>query len=336
MAEQGRAVPLVCLRAGTGICRVPPVSTMRAVIYERFGGPEVLQVRDVPRPRPRRDEVLVRVRVAALNPKDLLIRKGRMKLLSGTKLPRFTGYDFAGEVAEGAGGLRPGERVFGMLNGQRGGTCAEYVAVPVTELVRTPEQLGDAEAAALPLVSLTALQALRDVAELKPGQSVLVIGASGGVGTVAIQLARSMGATVTTVSSSHNLALCRELGAHRTLDYVAEDPLRSGSYDVIFDVFGKTRFEDARRALAPRGCFVSTVPSRAIFTAWARTLVARQRARLVVVRSRAPDLEYLVSLVTQGQLRAVVDRELPLESIREAAAFLETRRARGKVVLRVA
>jgi 2-desacetyl-2-hydroxyethyl bacteriochlorophyllide A dehydrogenase len=312
---------------------------MRAVVYARFGGPEVLEVREVPRPQARRGEVLVRVRVAALNPKDLLIRKGRMKLLSGTRFPRFIGYDFAGEVVEapeGAGGLRPGDRVFGMLNGHRGGTCAEYVAVPVNELVRTPGQLGDAEAAALPLVSLTALQALRDVAGLKPGQSVLVIGASGGVGTVAIQLARSLGATVTTVSSSHNLALCRELGAHRALDYAAEAPLRGGTYDVIFDVFGKTRFEDARQALAPHGCFVSTVPSRAIFTAWARTLVGRQRGRLVVVKSRASDLEHLVSLVTGGRLRAVVDRELPLDSIREASAFLETRRARGKVVLRVA
>lgn len=319
--------------------RVPPVSTMRAAVYARFGGPEVLEVRDVPRPRAKRGEVLVRVRVAALNPKDLLIRKGRMKLLSGTAFPRFTGYDFAGEVAEapdGAGGLRPGDRVFGMLNGHRGGTCSEYVAVPVTELARTPERLGDAEAAALPLVSLTALQALRDVAGLRPGQAVLVIGASGGVGTVAIQLARSLGATVTTVSSSHNLALCRELGAHRALDYAAEDPLRSGTYDVLFDAFGKTRFEHARKALAPRGCFVSTVPSRAIFMAWARTLVGRQRARLVVVKSRAADLEHLVTRVEEGTLRAVVDRELSLDAIREAHAFLETRRARGKVVLRVA
>lgn len=312
---------------------------MRAAVYARFGGPEVVEVREVPRPVARRGEVLVRVRAAALNPKDLLIRKGRMQLISGRRFPRFMGYDFAGEVAEapgGTGGLRPGDRVFGMLNGHRGGTCAEYAAVPVTELTRTPEGLDDAGAAALPLVSLTALQALRDVAGLGTGQRVLVIGASGGVGTVAIQLARSLGADVTTVSSAQNLELCRGLGAHRTLDYRVEDPFRSGTYDVIFDVFGKSRFADARGALAPRGCFVSTVPSRAIFTAWARTLVGRQRARLVVVKSRASDLEHLAALVKEGRLRPVVDRELPLDALREAQAFLETRRARGKAVLRVA
>jgi NADPH:quinone reductase-like Zn-dependent oxidoreductase len=192
------------------------------------------------------------------------------------------------------------------------------------------------EAAALPLASLTALQALRDLARVRPGDRVLIHGASGGVGVHAIQLARGLGAEVTTTCSAANLELCRSLGASRTLDYRAQDPLSGDSdYRAIFDVFGNLGFPAARRALAERGTYVGTVPRQPIFTDQLRTVLARKRARLVVVRSRRADLEVLAAEVAAGRLRPVIDSVFSLEEVARAQDRIATKRCRGKVVLRV-
>lgn len=313
---------------------------MRALVYDRYGGPEVLGVREVGAPSARRGEVLVKVRAAALNPKDVLLRKGKLGLLNREPFPRVVGYDWAGEAIEagpGVEGVRAGDRLFGMIGPWGGGACAEICVARVNELARAPDGLSPEEAASLPLASLTALQALRDLGHVREGDEVCVNGASGGVGTLALQIAKALGARVTSVSSERNLELCRTLGADVTLDYGVDRPFaRPGAYRVLFDVFGKLDFGAVRSALGPGGVFISTVPSWGIGVATLRTLVGSKRARLVVVRSRRADLELVRAWVESGKLRPVVDRVLKLDEGAEAQRYLETRRARGKVVLRVA
>jgi NADPH:quinone reductase-like Zn-dependent oxidoreductase len=312
---------------------------MRGIVYERYGPPEVLEVRELARPVPGPGEVLVDVSAAALNPKDSLVRKGRFRLVTGQRFPRRLGYDFAGVVhslGPGVTGLAPGAPVFGMLNGWAGGTVAEQVCVPQRELARKPERLDFEQAAALPLAALTALQALRDEAQLQPGQRVLINGASGGVGVVAIQVARLLGARVTTTSSARNLELCRSLGAHEAWDYAAREAFApGGGFDVIFDVFGNRSFSRARPALAARGTYVTTVPGAAAVALHLLTRWLPRRARLVVVRSNRADLEQLARAAGEGALVPVIDRVVPLEETAAGQAHVETRRARGKVVVRV-
>lgn len=313
---------------------------MRAAEFDRYGDVGVLRVREVPAPSPRRGEVLVAVEAAAINPKDVIIRRGRFAAITGRRFPRRTGYDWAGRVvATGAGvtDLARGDEVFGMINDWAGGAVAERVCVARGELARKPARWTWEEAAATPLAALTALQALRDVAGLRAGQRTLIHGASGGVGGFAIQLARSLGAHVITTSSAANAALCRELGAHEALDYrdgAALSALRD--LDCWFDVFGNHAFPQVAARLGPRGVFVSTVPKPHVFAWILRTALARRRCRLVVVRSRADDLAHLAALGEAGRLRAVIDSTWPLDAVAEAHARVETRRARGKVVVRIA
>ena len=315
---------------------------MRALVYDRYGKLDVLELRDVPRPSAGRGEVLVRVWAAALNPKDSFVRKGRFRVVSGRSFPKRVGADVAGEVVEsgaGVSGFPPGAKVYGMLEEwtYRRGTVAEYVAVKATEIGVMPDSLSFEEAAALPLVSLTALQALRNVADLRPGDALCVHGASGGVGTAAIQLGVALGGVVTSTSSARNLDFCRSLGAAETLDYATDEPF-SGSrrYRVVLDVFGNLSFGRVRKALTEDGIYVTTVPSPRIIRDTLRTLLGWPRARLVVVRARRTDLDAITAFVARGALRPVIDRVVPLDDAIEGLRHLETKRARGKVIVRVA
>lgn len=310
---------------------------MKVVEYDRYGDPSVLVVRERPDPAARPGRVVVRVRAAALNPKDVLTRTGKLRLFDRGGFPKRVGYDWAGEIAElgrGVTGLSVGDAVFGMIQAWTAGACGELVEVLPDELARKPAGLDWEHAAALPLVSLTALQALRDLGELAPGQRVLIHGASGGVGVHAIQIARALGAHVTTLTSATAMDLARSLGAHDALDR-ATWRATPGAFDVVFDVFGNRTFHEMRPLLTPRGTFVSTVPKLHVVVSRFRTAFTRPRARLVVVRSRRSDLEWLAALIERGGLRAVIDRVLPLADIAEAQRYLATRHARGKVVLRV-
>ena len=311
---------------------------MLALVYDRFGGPEVLVTREVPAPRRASGEVLVRVRAAALNPKDVLLRKGRMRWAVGGRFPRPFGHDFAGEVVHGDardGPEKRGSRVFGCWNDVRlrRGSFAELVCVRPHELAFIPPSLGFAEAAALPLVGQTALQALRDLADVGPRSHVLVHGAAGGVGTVAIQIGRALGARITSTSSPASFPLCASLGAEATLDH-AHLP-REAAYDAVFDVFGNLGFRRARTLLTPNGCFVSTVPSLRIAAEAARTAFSRQRARLVLIRPRRADLETLAGWVERGLLRPVLHAVYDWAAIHDAVRDLETRHAHGKIVVRL-
>lgn len=328
---------------------------MRAAVYHRFGGPEVLEVvDDAPRPESRKGAVRVRVRAAALNPKDVLLRKGKLRGVSGRwfgeSWPRIPGVDFAGEALEAAGDLTAGQAVYGMIQGWGEGACAEEAVVPLDQLAPMPPSLAFTEAAAIPLAALTSLQALRDLLRIRRGLRVCINGASGGVGSYAVQLAAAMGAEVVAVCSGRNARRMRDLGAAEVIDYTAADPLApQRPYDAFYDVFGNRPYAEARRAIrAPAGrvgasagkrpVYVTTVPTPAALLCELRGRLPGRLAgpaRLVIVRSNRDDLDDLTARVEAGMLRPVVDRVLPLDAIAEAHRYLETKRARGKVVIEI-
>lgn len=317
-----------------------PPRTMQAAQYDRYGDPDVLELRRVAVPVPGLKEVLVRVHASGLNPKDAIIRSGFFKRFSGRVFPKGTGFDFAGEISEvgaGAEGFRPGQKVWGFLDGFDGGAAAEYVAVPQGWLASMPEGLPYTEAASLPLVGLTALQALRDKAGLKRGEKLLIKGASGGVGSAAIQLAKALGAHVTAVASTASLDHCRSLGADEVVDYVKTDPTTlEGRFDVFLDLYGGSPYVRYRRLLKRGGRFVTIAPSPSLFpfVPLSRVLPLPKVSVLFVKPNRS-DLETLARYVKAGSLRMPVEATYTLETIREAHRAVAEKHTRGKRVLLV-
>jgi len=311
---------------------------VKALEYDGYGGIERLELRDAPEPAVARGGVRVRVACAALNPKDAVVRRGKFRIVTGRRFPKRCGVDFAGQVvASDDPAFRPGDRVFGALHEltYARGTLAEEVAVRGFEIAALPARVRQEDAAALALVGLTSLQALRDVARLRPGGRVLIHGASGGVGTAAIQVARLLGGRVTTRSSAASRELCLSLGAETALDREGEAIAADGGFDAVFDVFGDFSFERARALLAPGGTFVSTVPSprRVAMNLWSR--VSARGERLIIVRPSRGDLDRLAAWMADGSLRAVVDSHFGLAEFAAAFRRLESKRARGKIVVAV-
>jgi NADPH:quinone reductase-like Zn-dependent oxidoreductase len=312
---------------------------MKALVYKRFGPPEVLEwVGDRPQPETGRGQTLVRVAAGSVNPKDVLLRKGRFRLLAREPLPRGTGLDAAGEVVavgEGVEGLRPGDRAFGMSNRFCGGVLAEFALFEQDEVALAPAGLTGTEAAAVPLAALTALQALRDLCHLEPGMTVLVNGASGGVGHFAVQIARILGARVHAVCGPRNSGFVESLGAdavHRYSDRPANAIAQR--FDAVFDVFGNYDRPAFRQQLGSKGAFVSTVPCRATLLAEMRArLGLSRRSRLVLVRSNAGDLAQLAGWIADGKLAPRVERVYPMEAAAEAHRHVESRHTVGKVVI---
>ncbi|WP_394831462.1 NAD(P)-dependent alcohol dehydrogenase [Pendulispora rubella] len=314
---------------------------MKAIVYRDYGKADLLCMEDIPLPALAVNEALVRVRAAALNPKDSFFRKGRFHAFSGRRFPKQIGVDFVGEIVRVGARFRVarvGEPVMGFVSEVRylRGTLAEFVRVRENEAGPIPPSFATPDLAGVPLSALTALQALRDVARLAPGDRVCIHGASGGVGTMAIQIAKAMGAHVTTTSSPKNFALCRELGADVPCDYAADDLFEGNTnYRVVFDAFGNLSLAKVRAVLSSRGVYVSTVPSRRLACEVLATTVGFPRARLVVVRPRVADFAYVAELLISGRLRPVTDRTYAFTRTDVIAAMhhLESKRTRGKVIV---
>jgi NADPH:quinone reductase-like Zn-dependent oxidoreductase len=323
---------------------------MKAIVYRCYGAPEVLKLEDIEKPAPKEHEVLVRVRAASVNPLDWHFMRGKpyvMRLDAGLGAPdnMRIGVDFAG-VVEAVGPLvtrfKVGDEVFG---GKRG-AFAEYVAVSeLRAVVLKPASVSFAQAAAVPIAGLTALQGLRDKAHVGAGQKVLINGASGGVGTFAVQIARDMGAEVTGVCSTRNVELVRSLGAAHVIDYTRED-FTEGSerYDVIFDSIGNHSVLALRRVLTPQGTLVVVgAPTGGAFLGGLTVMLdavvvspfVSQHLEPFLAELNAPDLTRLAELMQANRLTSVIDRTYPLAQTPEAIAYLEAGHARGKVVIAV-
>lgn len=313
---------------------------MQAVVYTKYGPPEVLEVHTLPNPQPRAHEVLVRVMAAAVNPVDFKVRQGKTWFLTGLGFPKRLGADLSGvvvEVGEKVRQYKSSDQVYAMISAVKGGSYAEYAVVHEKLLARKPANLSHEEAAAVPLAGLTALQALRDEGRLQAGQQVLINGSSGGVGTFAVQLAKVMGAEVTGVCSTRNLDLTRQLGADRVIDYTEQEvtDLAEASFDLIFDTVGTLPFDKARLLLKAQGTHVTTQPHPYAYTQsfLSRLVPGGRRIRVVLTKSSAQDLQHLTRRLESGQIRPVVDSVYPLQEIRQAHERSESGRAVGKIVL---
>jgi NADPH:quinone reductase-like Zn-dependent oxidoreductase len=316
---------------------------MKAFIYEKYGPPETLRTAAVDKPAPNADEVLVKVLAVSVNPADWHSMRGKPLFSRATLgLPRpkhrILGVDIAGQVAAVGSGVtrfKPGDEVFANLLDHGYGGFAEYVSVPVDVMSLKPANLSFEEAAAVPMAAVTALQGLRHHGEIQPEQKVLINGASGGVGTFAVQIARSYGAEVTGVTSTRNIDLVRSLGADHVVDYTTTDFARSGGCDLILDTVGNRSVSDLRRALAEGGKAAVTG-----FTSMAKLLGVSLRGgkdiAMVQAHVTTRDLELLSELIEAGQVRPQIDRRYPFAEIPAAIAYLEQGRARGKVVVEVA
>jgi NADPH:quinone reductase-like Zn-dependent oxidoreductase len=320
---------------------------MYAMRYTSYGSPDVLTLDRVDRPSLDAADVLIEVHAAAANAGDWHLLRGdpfMVRLSSGLRRPKrqVLGSDVAGRiVAVGAGvtAFRPGDEVFGDLSTSGFGAFAEYVLAPAHALALKPAGLSFTQAAAVPSAAITALQGLRDEARLQQGQHVLINGASGGVGTFAVQIAKALGATATAVCSTRNLELVRTLGADHVIDYTAEDYTRHGRrYDVIFDLAAFRPLADNQRALAPGGVYLLGDGSGGMFLSvmvtgpW-RSWRSGQRLGTFVKQPTPERLQDVLALLEAGAVVPVIDRCYPLGELPEALHYLEAGHARGKVVI---
>lgn len=324
---------------------------MHAITYHHYGTPDVLTLEDIPKRTPADDEVLIAVRAASVNPYDWHFMRGTPKfvrLFMGLGGPKFAGLgaDVAG-VVESVGSkvtrFRAGDAVFGTARG----AFAEYACAKEKQIACKPEGVSFAQAAALPIAGVTALQALRDRAQLLAEQTVLINGAAGGVGTSAVQIAKILGARVTGVCSTRNVELVQSIGADFTIDYTREDFTQSlERYDAIFDLVGNRELKDLRRALRPRGVYVGCGgggPERGtgeLLLGMLEPMVVgpfvSQKLTSVLAKINGDDLGRLGDWVAEGKLKPVLDRSFALAQTADAVRYVETCHARGKVTIAVA
>jgi NADPH:quinone reductase-like Zn-dependent oxidoreductase len=323
---------------------------MKAAFFDRYGPPEVISVRDVPAPQPGPHELLIRQRATNVSPADCAFRSADpfiVRFFTGLLRPKVhvPGESIAGiveAVGRGVTRFRPGDRVFGITE-MAMGALAELVAVPEDSAIALmPDGLSFEEAGGLPYSYLTAMPFLRDEARLQPGQRILINGAAGSIGTVAIQLARNMGAHVTAVCSPRNRDRVLALGADEVIDRTATDFTEAhATYDVIFDTVGKSSFNACRRALTPKGIYLTTVPSFAIV--WPMLFGNRsggKQGKLATTGLRKPeakqlDMEELAKTVARGELHAVTDRVYPLAQIAEAHRYVELGTKAGDMIIAI-
>jgi NADPH:quinone reductase-like Zn-dependent oxidoreductase len=308
---------------------------MQAVRIHEFGGPDVLRLEEAPRPRPGPGEILVQVHAAAINPVDTGVRAGESQGIANARLPYIPGYDLSGVVVEvGAGVTRfaPGDEVFAMLHLRRGGAYAEYAVVRDAEAAARPVRVTHTEAAALPLVALTVWQAFFDEADLQPGETVLIHAGAGGVGSVAIQIAKWRGARVIATASERNHEFLRSLGADVVIDYTTqrfEDVARD--VDVVLDPIGGETQVRSLATLRDGGRLVGLLG----LTQAARSTGRGIQATAILVDPDSAQLRQIAALVDAGHLRPIVSHRLPLRDAADAHRQSETRRTRGKIVLEV-
>jgi len=328
-------------------------NSMKAIVRDTYGSPDVLELKDIDKPEIGDDEVLLRVHAASVNPADWHLLRGKpyiARLQLGLRKPkdRVLGCDVAGQVealGKNVTMLQPGDEVFGSPFMHGFGAFAECVCVSEGLLASKPATLSFEQAAAVPLAASTALQGLRDHGRIEPGHKVLIIGASGGVGAFAVQIAKSFDAEVSGVCSTRNVDMVRSLGADHVIDYTQEDFTQSGQkYDLIFQLAGTRSPSECRRALTSKGTLVLSSgesdgrwigPVDRIIKALVLSAFVSEKMASFTVKPNKEDLQFLKQLIEAGTLTPVIDRTYPLSEVPEAIRYLEEGHARGKVVITV-
>jgi len=314
---------------------------MKAVVIRKYGRNDVVEIGDVPQPRCAMGMVLIKVHAAGVNPLDWKVRSGMLRLITGSKFPKVLGSECAGEVIETSSGFskfNQGDQLLGLSGVRSLGAFAEYMCLPETTAFTKPAGLSFEAAACIPIAGLTALQALRDSGRIASGKKVLINGASGGVGTFAIQISRIFGAETIGVCSAANLDLVKGLGADSVIDYGAEDFTKGRDrYDIIFDAVAKRSFVECNKALNPKGVYIRTLPSVSGFlNQYLIGFLSSRKARTIWVKPNSADMTWMMSHIESGRIKVVIDKVFSLDQAKEALAYSESGRAKGKIVIKVA
>lgn len=317
---------------------------MKAVVYMRYGPPEVLKLKEVEKPSVGDDEVLVKVHAASIQQTDTNFRGGTpflVRVLAGLFKPKnpILGCDYSGTVeatGKNVDAFSVGDEVYGQLE-KRTGTHAEYIPVSMREISPKPRNLDFVEAASVGVAGAMALQGLRDHGEIRHGQKALINGASGGIGTFAVQIAKSYGAEVTGVCSTANVDMVKSIGADHVIDYKKEDfTARVGEYDIIFDAVRKSTFANCKNALTPKGIYVTTQYGPGIMLQMRMNSNPDSKRIVGWLGTTDPaDLAYLTELIEAGKIRPVIDRTYPFEEFADAHRYVEKGHAKGKVVIKI-
>lgn len=320
---------------------------MKAIVYDKYGPPDVLELKEIEKPIPEDNQVLVKVHASSVNYGNLVLLKGEpflARLFFGPIKPKYSipGGDIAGRV-EAVGRnvkqFQPGDEVFGDLSGCGWGGFAEYVSVPENVLAPKPSHLSFEEAAAVPMAAVTALQSLRNKGRVKSEQKVLIYGASGGVGTFAVQIAKAFGAEVTGVCSTRNVEIIRSIGADHAIDYTKEDfSKKADVYDLIIGANGYQPISVYKRALSPNGIFVhvggsgSQMFQAMVLGPWI-SMTGKKKIGSFLQRPNQKDLFFIRELLETGKIKPIIDRQYQFSEIQEAFRYFEKGHAQGKVVI---
>ena len=315
---------------------------MKAAMIENYGSAEELRIReDIKKPSVEKNEVLVKTIATAMNSMDIETRRGAYKLLTPPKKKKretLMGLEFSGEISslgKGVNNFKVGDEVYGSMHVMIGSKAqAEYISVPASYTAPKPSSLTHEEATALPIGMITSIRALRDIGKLREGQTVLINGASGGVGVYAIQFARALEAKVATVSSQNSFEFVKSLGADRTLEYKKEDFTRlEEQFDIVFDVAGTSTFKSCKNILKNSGIYITTNPFGDLFGFVLSILSSKKMGYLMALKGSRSDLEYANQLIEQGSIKPIVERIFPFSQIVEAHKYFENNSRKGKVIL---
>jgi len=318
---------------------------MKAIVNERYGSPDILELREIERPEPKENEVLIKVLAASVNRADSYMLSGKpfpVRLASGLFKPKYNilGADISGvveRVGSNVNQLKTGDEVYGDLSGSGFGGFAEYVTADEKLLAKKPSTLTFEEAAALPMAAVTALQGLRDVGNIKAGQEVLINGASGGVGGFAIQIGKALGGKVTAVCSTRKMENALAQGADQVIDYTFQDFTRGKSrYDLIFDVVGNHSINALSRVLKSKGTYVSSVFSMyALLLGYWKSMTEGKKMTNFLAKVKQGDLQFISKLAEEGKLKPVIEKTFTLDNVPEALHAMDRGSSRGKLVISV-
>src|SRR6056297_929014 len=311
---------------------------MKAATINQFGAPDVFEISAIEKPKIKNDQLLIKVIAVGINPIDWKQRKGNHKFILGSPFPIVLGYDICGEVVETGSEIKQfkkGDNVFGVLDNKYGGALAEFAVGHENCFALQPQNISDAEAAAFPMASLTALQALRDKAGLQKGQSVLILGASGGVGHMAIQIAKIMGAKVIAVASQASKTFVEQFHPDEFIDYQTEDIINlQQKVDVFFDVAGIYSFPRCKHLLNPGGVYINTLPRpKILIHKILQWFTKGKKAKTLLMKHNQEDLQQIKQWIEENEIMVKIDRSFRLEEVSEAHAFAQQGHSKGKNVV---